>query len=83
MIERLTTLKDMQTEISTARNRRFLGMTLPVLLEESSRRSPEHLAGRTRTNKVVNCKAPAAAIGTTVQVKIERTHIHSLSGKLL
>ena len=83
MIERLTTLKDVQTEISTARNRRFLGMTLPVLLEESSKRSPEHLAGRTRTNKVVNCKAPAAAIGTTVQVKIERTHIHSLSGKLL
>ncbi len=83
MIERLTTLKDMQTEISTARNRRFLGMTLPVLLEESSKRSPEHLAGRTRANKVVNCKAPAAAIGTTVQVKIERTHIHSLSGKLL
>jgi len=83
MIERLTTLKNMQTEISTARNRRFLGMTLPVLLEESSRRSPEHLAGRTRTNKVVNCKAPAAAAGTTVQVKIERTHIHSLSGKLL
>jgi len=82
MIERLTTLKNMQTEISTARNSRFPGMTLPVLLVEGSKRSPEHLAGRTRTNKVVNCKAPAAAIGTTVQVKIERTHIHSLSGKL-
>jgi tRNA-2-methylthio-N6-dimethylallyladenosine synthase len=82
MIERLTRLKNMQTEISTARNRRFLGMTLPVLLEKGSKRSPEHLAGRTRTNKVVNCKAPAAAKGTTVQVKIERTHIHSLSGKL-
>jgi tRNA-2-methylthio-N6-dimethylallyladenosine synthase len=83
MIQRLTTLKDKQTEISTAKNRQLLGMILPVLFQEKSKRCPEHLAGRTRTNKVVNSRAPERIIGTTALVKIERTHIHSLSGKLL
>jgi len=83
MIQRLTALKDKQMEISIARNRRFLGKTLPVLFEEKSKRSPEHMAGRTRTNKVVNCRAPDSVIGTTALVRIERAHIHSLSGKLV
>jgi tRNA-2-methylthio-N6-dimethylallyladenosine synthase len=83
MIQRLTTLKDRQTEISTAKNRQLLGMILPVLFKEKSKRSPEHLAGRTRTNKVVNSRAPERFIGSTALVKIERAHIHSLSGKLL
>jgi tRNA-2-methylthio-N6-dimethylallyladenosine synthase len=83
MIQRLTTLKDKQTETSSAKNRQLLGMILPVLFQEKSKRSPEHLAGRTRTNKVVNSRAPERIIGTTALVKIERAHIHSLSGKLL
>jgi tRNA-2-methylthio-N6-dimethylallyladenosine synthase len=58
-------------------------MILPVLFQEKSKRSPEHLAGRTRTNKVVNSRATERIIGTTALVKIERAHIHSLSGKLL
>ena len=83
MIERLETLKEMQQKISIKKNQKLIGQTLPVLFESRSKRSPEHLAGRTRTNKVVNCKAPAALVGTTALVKIERAHIHSLSGKLI
>jgi tRNA-2-methylthio-N6-dimethylallyladenosine synthase len=83
MIERLETLKEMQQKISIKKNQKLIGQTLPVLFESRSKRSPEHLAGRTRTNKVVNCKAPAAFIGNTALVKIERAHIHSLSGKLI
>jgi tRNA-2-methylthio-N6-dimethylallyladenosine synthase len=82
MIERLTTLKEKQQEISIKRNQQMIGQTLPVLFESGSKRNVEHLAGRTRTNKVVNCKAPADLIGTTALVKIERAHIHSLNGKL-
>jgi tRNA-2-methylthio-N6-dimethylallyladenosine synthase len=83
MIERLETLKEKQQHISTKKNQKLIGQTLPVLFESRSKRSPEQLAGRTRTNKVVNCKAPADLIGATVLVKIERAHIHSLSGKLI
>jgi tRNA-2-methylthio-N6-dimethylallyladenosine synthase len=83
MIERLETLKEKQQEISIKKNQMVIGQTLPVLFESRSKRSPEHLAGRTRTNKVANCKAPADLIGTTALVKIERAHIHSLSGKLI
>jgi tRNA-2-methylthio-N6-dimethylallyladenosine synthase len=83
MIERLETLKEKQQHISIKKNQKLIGQTLPVLFESRSKRSPEHLAGRTRTNKVVNCKAPADIMGTTSLVKIERAHIHSLSGKLV
>jgi tRNA-2-methylthio-N6-dimethylallyladenosine synthase len=83
MIERLETLKEMQQKISIKKNQMVIGQTLPVLFESCSKRSPEHLAGRTRTNKMVNCKAPADLMGTTALVKIERAHIHSLSGKLI
>ena len=82
MIQRLTTLKEKQRTISMGKNQKFVGMTLPVLFETRSKQNPEHIAGRTRTNKVVNCKAPAGLIGATVMVKIERSHIHSLSGGL-
>ncbi|MCX5894945.1 MAG: TRAM domain-containing protein [Proteobacteria bacterium] len=82
MIQRLTTLKEKQRTISMGKNQQFVGMTRPVLFETRSKRNPEHIAGRTRTNKVVNCKAPAGLIGETVMVKIERSHIHSLSGRL-
>jgi tRNA-2-methylthio-N6-dimethylallyladenosine synthase len=83
MIARLETLKEKQQKISVKKNQMLIGQALPVLFESRSKRSPEHLAGRTRTNKVVNCTAPADLVGRTTLVKIERAHIHSLSGKLV
>jgi tRNA A37 methylthiotransferase MiaB len=41
------------------------------------------IAGRTGTNKVVNCKGPLDIIGKTASVKIEKANIHSLNGKLI
>ena len=83
MIERLETLKEKQQKISVKKNQMLIGQALPVLFESRSKRSTDHLAGRTRTNKVVNCTAPADLVGRTKLVKIERAHIHSLSGKLI
>jgi tRNA-2-methylthio-N6-dimethylallyladenosine synthase len=82
MIDRLTILKERQTGISIEKNKETIGRTEPVLFESVSKRNPEHIAGRTRTNKVVNCTGTADLIGRTAMVKIERAHIHSLSGKI-
>jgi tRNA-2-methylthio-N6-dimethylallyladenosine synthase len=83
MSNRLTTLQEKQRKISLARNKMLLGKVLPVLFEGPSRKSPERLAGRTRTNKIVNCRASANLIGSTVQVKIEKANIHSLLGTIV
>jgi len=83
MIERLEALKALQREISVKKNQRMIGQTVPVLFESRSKRNPDHLAGRTRTNKVVNCRAPAELLGDTARVNIEQAHIHSLSGTLV
>ncbi len=82
IIARLETLKALQREISMNKNQRLVGQTVPVLFESRSKRNPDQLAGRTRTNKVVNCTAPGKLLGETAQVTINQAHIHSLSGSL-
>ncbi|MEI6126919.1 MAG: tRNA (N6-isopentenyl adenosine(37)-C2)-methylthiotransferase MiaB [Pseudomonadota bacterium] len=82
-IERLRLLNDLQRKISLSINSRLIGETVSVLLEGSSKKGVGTIAGRTRTNKVVNCKGPLELKGSTVSVKIEKTNIHSLTGRIL
>jgi len=69
---------------SHARDRaqRFVGRTVEVLVEGSSRNDPERLRGRTRHNKVVNFTGLAAP-GELTQVRIDAASSQTLSGEEL
>jgi len=82
-IERLNILNDRQREISLKNNNRLAGETFSVLFEGTSKKGFGDIAGRTRTNKVVNCKGPSELIGKTALVKVGKANIHSLTGKLI
>jgi len=49
--------------------------TVSVLFENISRYDNDFIAGRTRTNKVVNCKADTHIIGSTKNVTVTKTNI--------
>lgn len=80
--ERLRFLNSVVTEVSLRRNKRHLGSTMEVLVEGRSERNPERLAGRTRTNKIVNFEGPEDLIGQLAQVKIETANAWALRGSL-
>jgi tRNA-2-methylthio-N6-dimethylallyladenosine synthase len=82
-LKRLKKLNELQQAISLTVNAQLVGETVSVLFEECSKKGTGTIAGRTRTNKVVNCQASLDIIGTTSFVKIEKAHIHSLTGSLL
>jgi tRNA-2-methylthio-N6-dimethylallyladenosine synthase len=79
-IKRLKNLNALQRSISRRCNERLVGATVDVFFEGASTRDPHILAGRTRSNKVVNCPAPSELIGSIVPVAIQRAGIHSLTG---
>ncbi len=80
--ERLRFLNSVVTEVSLRRNKRHLGSTMEVLVEGRSERNPERLAGRTRTNKIVNFEGSQELIGQLAQVKIETANAWALRGSL-
>jgi len=81
-IQRLRNLNEVQRAISKERNELLVGKTLEVLFDGPSSRHKESLAGRTRSNKVVNCPAPGELTGRIVPVTIRKANIHSLAGTL-
>jgi tRNA-2-methylthio-N6-dimethylallyladenosine synthase len=62
------------------RAQRFVGRTLEVLVEGTSRTDATRLRGRTRHNKVVNFSGLAAP-GELVHVDIERATSQTLVGE--
>ncbi len=70
-------LQQQQTDFNTA----SLGSILPVLLEKPAKRSGQ-LVGRSPYLQPVHVDAPAAAIGTLVNVLITEVGSNSLSGQL-
>lgn len=81
-IERLRDLNAVQRCMSKQCNEHLVGKTMEVLFDGPSSRGNGSLAGRTRSNKVVNCPAPTELIGQTAQVRICKARIHSLTGTL-
>ena len=61
------------------RAQRFVGRTLDVLVEGTSRHDPSRLRGRTRHNKVVNFDGLAAP-GEIVPVEITAATSQTLAG---
>jgi tRNA-2-methylthio-N6-dimethylallyladenosine synthase len=62
------------------RAQRFVGRTMDVLVEGTSRTDPSRLRGRTRHNKVVNFAGLAQA-GEYVDVEIHEATSQTLSGE--
>ncbi len=80
--ERLTRLNALQDAISLEINRELVGQEVEVFVEGPSKKDPERLTGRTRTNKIVNFDGPAQLRGTLVPVKVVAAHTFALEGAL-
>lgn len=79
--ERLTQLQALQDELTRQSHNRLVGRELEVLVEGTSKRSPEELCGRLRTNQVVNFIGPRKLLGCLTRVTITEAHPHSLKAR--
>ncbi|HRW61833.1 MAG TPA: tRNA (N6-isopentenyl adenosine(37)-C2)-methylthiotransferase MiaB [Bacteroidales bacterium] len=81
--ERLTEIIDLQNKISERSKKEDLGKTFEVLVEGVSKRSKEHLYGRTTQNKVVVFPRSNYKIGDYVRVEIIDCTSATLIGDLI
>lgn len=81
--ERLQRLNTVINETSAMKNKQLEGTIVEVLVEGESRKNPEILSGRTRTNKLVNFAGPKAIIGEIINVKITEAKTWSLDGSVV
>jgi tRNA-2-methylthio-N6-dimethylallyladenosine synthase len=79
-VERMQRLVEVVQRRARERAQRFVGRTLEVLVEGSSRTDADRLRGRTRHNKVVNF-AGLAQPGDLVPVAIGAATSQTLSGE--
>jgi tRNA-2-methylthio-N6-dimethylallyladenosine synthase len=80
-IRRLQGMIDLQNYLSAESNRQDIGKTFDVLVEGFSKRSREHLFGRTGQNKVVIFKKERRHVGETVKIKITDATSATLLGE--
>ena len=78
--ERLARLQALLTEQQQAFNQRFVGKTIPVLLEEKGRR-PGQLRGRSPHNVAVNIEGNERLLGKQIHVNILKATSNSLLGQ--
>jgi tRNA-2-methylthio-N6-dimethylallyladenosine synthase len=81
-VERMERLLEVVQGRARERAQRFVGRTLDVLVEGSSRTDAERVRGRTRHNKVVNFTGLAQP-GEIAQVQIESATSQTLAGEEL
>jgi tRNA-2-methylthio-N6-dimethylallyladenosine synthase len=79
-VERMQELVELVQRRARERAQRFVGRTLEVLVEGSSRTDPDRLRGRTRHNKVVNFSGLAAP-GELTAVEILGATSQTLTGE--
>src|SRR3954469_22311363 len=79
-VERMERLVEVIQRRARERAQRFVGRTLEVLVEGTSRHDPSRLRGRTRHNKVVNFSGLAAP-GELTEVEITSATSQSLQGE--
>jgi tRNA-2-methylthio-N6-dimethylallyladenosine synthase len=80
-VERMERLVEVVQRRATERAQRFVGRTMEVLVEGTSRTDETRLRGRTRHGKAVNFEGIAGP-GDFVQVEIESATSQTLSGVL-
>ncbi len=81
--ERLARLNALVNDISNKRNLDYQDKIVEVLVEGESKKNTDVLAGRTRTNRLVNFVGPKSAIGEIVYVKITEAKTWSLDGEIV
>jgi tRNA-2-methylthio-N6-dimethylallyladenosine synthase len=79
--ERFNRLVAALNEISAAKNKKYDGKTVEVLVEGFSKNDNSKLMGRTRTGKLVNFIGNSDCIGNLVNVKITEALSFSLNGE--
>ncbi len=79
-VQRMERLVELVQRRARERAQRFVGRTLDVLVEGSSRTDPDRLRGRTTHNKVVNFTGLAAA-GEITPVQIASATSQTLAGE--
>ena len=79
---RLQTLNKSINEYSNMNNKKYLGKTVPVLIEGFSSKNNDMLMGYTDTMKLVNVNGSYEYIGKIVDVKITSTKTWSLNGEI-
>jgi len=80
-VERMQRLVEVVQRRARERAQRFVGRTVEVLVEGSSRTDPDRLRGRTRHNKVVNFSGIAQP-GELVPVEITSATSQTLAGEM-
>lgn len=79
---RLAELQAAQKEITLARNIELVGRRVEVLVEGRSKRRPDQLTGRTRSNKIVNFISPEHLVGKLAYPVVQEAWANSLRGAL-
>ncbi|MCR6096121.1 tRNA (N6-isopentenyl adenosine(37)-C2)-methylthiotransferase MiaB [Salipaludibacillus agaradhaerens] len=80
--DRLQRLNALVNEMSARKNKAYEGTVVEVLVEGESKKNPDVLMGRTRTNRLVNFRGPKSAIGELIHVKITEAKTWSLNGEV-
>ena len=79
--DRLSTLQEIQKEITFQKNQELEGRVEEVLVEGQSKQSDRDGTGRTRSNKIVNFQGDLGLVGKLVHVRITKAFPHSLRGE--
>jgi tRNA-2-methylthio-N6-dimethylallyladenosine synthase len=80
--DRLSILQEIQKEITLRKNQELEGRVEEVLVEGISKQSAQDVAGRTRSNKIVNFEGDLELVGKLVAVRIIKAYPHSLRAEL-
>ncbi len=72
-----------QNEISKRKNDAYLGKTVTVLVEGTSKNNENTLTGRTEGGKVVNFAGSADLVGTLQKITITKSQTWSLFGEMI
>lgn len=80
---RLDRIIEMQREMSHSNNKRDIGKTFEVLIESLSKRSDQHLAGRSSQNKLIIFPKGDHKPGDYVHVKIDDCTSATLFGEVV
>ena len=78
---RIVELQRLQAGVQQTLFTRYVGQTMEVLVDSSSRRRSWELSGRTSGNTVVNFAGPADSLGRLVAVTITAANPNSLKGE--
>jgi len=80
---RLNEIISLQNKLSSRSKKQDVGRIFEVLIEDFSKRSKDHLSGRTSQNKVVVFPGYGSRKGEYVNVKIESSTSATLLGKII